>query len=593
MDGKKYIEVILPLKLEWNPVYYISGEENVSAGDRVKVRFAGREYVGTVSAVDIRPEVALEKISPVTSVQTGLPPVSAQEMEFWKFISEYYLCSIGEVYKAAYPSLKIRSEVSSVNASQRSEQSRARMTASIEKRIAKLKDRLEKKEAALEGRHSEAVKSRLEAERGKVASELEAARAALEKFIAGESSPSSCGKPARISSLRKTSSPALKPTVLTSPDRRNTYINMAREALAAGQNVLVLVPENDFASNMEGLFRNAFPGRLTVFSSRLSAAQRRKISDMLRMDVNPGIILGTRSSLFLPFRNLGLVIVDEEQDPLHKQTEPAPRINARDCAAVLAKIHGASLALGSSSPSLETALNCLSGKYAASRGAPLSKAEIIDVAAERRKNGMIGPYSLKLKKIIDSTEGRVVIVRGWENAEELSGWTNDLFGSRDVETLTPQAARKLALRPALMAILQADAIFAKDDFRADEKALQLMRQLSEKADRLVVQTAKSAHPVFRALEDGLDTAVLLEERKDFSLPPYTKMVDILIEDGSESRKELMTRRLCRALGTGSLRIVFPRDTRLAENKARLYRDILAFEKQNNYFSHIRLDVDPL
>lgn len=484
--------------------------------------FARKEYVGVVCATDVVPDVDVSRITEINSAETNLPDITPKEIEFWKFISQYYLCTLGEVYKAAYPVLKIRSEM------------------------------------------------------------VEARKVARGK--AETSSPSG-----RVLPQTET----CKPCVLASPSRREEYIRMASDTISKGRSVLILVPDNDYSRNIETMLGNRLGERLLIYNSRRTAVQRRKIADILREADAPHVIVGSRLSLFLPFEDLGLIIVDEEQDQLHKQTEPAPRINARDCAAVLAGIHGAGLVLASATPSLETLLNCRLGKYEMLSAPENTGAEIIDVSSERRKNGMAGPYSLKLKQILQSFEGRKVVIRGWEVPEELEGWTTDIFGPGNaIEIMTPQSARKLVERVPLIAVLQADALFPRDDFRADEKALQLLQQLSERTGRLVVQTSKSSHPVFRALGNGEDASGLLPERKAFALPPYSRMVDIIVDDKSESRKELMTKRLCKRLNTCDLRLTFARDASLPSRKSALYNEVLEFEKENRYTSHIHFDVDP-
>jgi len=526
LSAKRYIQVILPLKLEWNPVYSLPEGDGpaVCTGRRVRVIFACKEYVGVVCAVDVVPDIDPSRISGILSVESNLPDITEDELEFWEFISQYYMCSIGEVYKAAYPAMKIRSEMV------------------VARKLAK----------------------------GKAEISVPSGRTSEKAVFAG------------------------KPGVLCSPTRREEYIGMAEDVLAGGRSVLILVPDNEYSESVVAMLGDRFGKKLLIFSSKKTAVQRRKIADSLREAAEPHIVVGSRLSLFLPFADLGLIVVDEEQDQLHKQTEPAPRINARDCSVMLARIHGARLVLASGTPSLETLLNCRSGKYDL-LSTPLNcKAEIIDVSAERRKNGMIGPYSLKLKKILQSVEGRRIVVRGWEVQEDLDGWTNDLFGAdHGIEIMNSKSARHLSEKVPLIAVLQADALFPREDFRADERALQLLQQLSEKTDRLVVQTAKPSHPVLQALRIGKDASILLEERKSFSLPPYTRIVDIVIDDDSETRKELMTDRLCRKLHTGSLRLTLVRDATLAARKAALYSDVLAFEKENKYTSHIHFDVDPL
>ena len=98
MTRTSFIQVILPLRLEWEPYYVLEG---AAVGERVKVRFANREYVGVVSEVNVVPETVPEHIQP--AFKTDLPPVHPREIVFWRAIAGYYLCSVGEVYKAAYP----------------------------------------------------------------------------------------------------------------------------------------------------------------------------------------------------------------------------------------------------------------------------------------------------------------------------------------------------------------------------------------------------------------------------------------------------------------------------------------------------------
>ncbi|MDO5322138.1 MAG: hypothetical protein Q4F39_07125 [Bacteroidia bacterium] len=588
MERVRFIEVILPLRLEWNPVYSVPAEvfDTLHKGSRVRVIFAHKEYVGVVCALDAVPKVDESKILPVAGIETGLPDISEPEFKLWEFISDYYLCSVGEVYKAAYPIQKVRSEEVAVNAAERARRSREKLLQAAQKRVDTLRGRLARKEADLGRKHSEAVMARLREDKEQILAELRAAEDAARRL-------ESVGTLKLRGAAGKQAAKAGKPKLLTSPDRRSEYLQMCRKSLDGGFSSLVLVPENDFTGIIEDRFRQEFGDRMLVFGSRKTAVQRRRTADLLREAAEPYVVVGTRSALFLPFSDLGLMIVDEEQDPLHKQTEPAPRINARDCAAMLASIHGAQFVLGSATPSLETLYNCLTGKYS-QEGSPAANApvEVIDVSEERRKRGMSGPFSYKLKDIIDNTAGGAVLVRGWENVEELDGWTGDLFADRQLTVLTPQAARKLPGRVPLIAVLQADALFPRDDFRADERALQLLRQIGERTDRLVVQTAKSAHPVFASLSSGADASSLLEERRDFNLPPFTKIVDIRIDDDSESRKELMTSRLMKALKVNSLRLTFARNAQLCARKAALRQEILAFEKENRYPYHIKIDVDP-
>ena len=105
MERKRYIQVILPLKLEWEPFYSLPEGMEVEVGSRVRVIFARAFYTGCVSRVDAEPEVDPKRILPIEAVEEGLPAASAEEIGCWRSLAAYYLCSVGEVYKVAYPAL--------------------------------------------------------------------------------------------------------------------------------------------------------------------------------------------------------------------------------------------------------------------------------------------------------------------------------------------------------------------------------------------------------------------------------------------------------------------------------------------------------
>ena len=100
MPDRRYISVIVPLRLEWEPCYSVPAAGDMPGiGDRVRVRVGPREYVGVVSGIDVEPQVAPEKIRDIVRTERGLSPVSTQELSLWRAVAEYYMCSIGEVYK--------------------------------------------------------------------------------------------------------------------------------------------------------------------------------------------------------------------------------------------------------------------------------------------------------------------------------------------------------------------------------------------------------------------------------------------------------------------------------------------------------------
>ena len=149
MPGTRYISAILPLRLDWEPCYSlperdITGSEarQVGVGSRVKVRFSGRRYTAVVSAVDIIPAIDPARIGPVEECDTGLEAVSREELEFWRFIADYYCCTVGEVYKAAYSLPKTASEEVRVRAEKRRDLLLEKEKELWQKRIEKLSERL-------------------------------------------------------------------------------------------------------------------------------------------------------------------------------------------------------------------------------------------------------------------------------------------------------------------------------------------------------------------------------------------------------------------------------------------------------------------
>lgn len=561
-----FIQVILPLKLEWEPYYRIPEGMQVKVGDRVRVLFAGAFYVACVSGTGVRPGLSPEKIQPVEGVEDKLPAISEQEILFWKTLSQYYLCTIGEVYKAAYPSMK--NHGSRLSAAERME-----LPSPMPDKIG------------------------------------ESLLPSIREGLQG-------GKPVLL-------------TGISALQKREIYLKLAEESLAAGKSVLVLVPEIALAEN--------YPCTLK-YHSGLSPARRKLVEQQLRAG-EPQLILGTRSALFLPFRSLGLVMVDQEQDPSYKQDSPAPRYHARESAIMLASIHKAGVLLSSSTPSLESVYNAQNGRFirVGLKEDPVSRGkedwEIIDTVAEYRKKGMVGSLSLKLLAHIKETmdAGQQVLLVGpkrtFEEGRKLEAEVQELYPQARIGLLdgTPedQAQTIRAFSEGefdimmgntfttrgfesdnigLVALLAADGILSRQDFRADERAFQLLGRFRHPGRRFVIQTREPAHPVFSALVEGGDfLSRLLEERRFCHYPPYTRLVKLLLKDSNEKRREYLSRELLaqlKPLGIpmeaykDEIRLLFPRDRALTDRKQKMAATVASFEKARKYTGHIIIDVDP-
>lgn len=490
-----YYSVLLPLYLDWLPVYESDAE--LRRGQRILVEFSHKEYVGVVYAIADKASAHGAKILTVKSLLPDSADVFESELHLWEFISQYYLCSLGVVYAAAYPKYKINADFP---------KKRKKANATNE----------------------------------------------TPQVVAKDFTPS-------------------HPVLHVAAQRLKYYLEQSRKTVENGRSVLILLPETGFSEGYQPAFEAEFGKNFTFYSSQTTPAKKRQLSQVLRESLVPQVIMGTRSALFLPFKHLGLVIVDEEQDPSHKQTEPNPRYNARDVATVLADTLQAQLILGTFTPSLESLYNCISGKYLYDyepTDPSFCKVQLIDIPAERRKWGMDGDYSRKMQKAVESSTGTVNIIRAYTSEEDTVKYFSERFPGRDFKIQTFQAAKKDFSEYGLTVVLNGEAALDPEDFRSDEKALQLFRRIASCSKQMVIQCKSPEHPVFQAINVLHFEDKLLEERKKFNYPPYSRMVAI------KDRKSGQT------IDTK----LFEKDASLKENKRKL-----ALQYGTLYI----LDVDPI
>ena len=196
---------------------------------------------------------------------------------------------------------------------------------------------------------------------------------------------------------------------VTGSGKTEIYTHLIAKALEEGNQVLFLVPEISLTTQLSDRLRKVFGKRLLVYHSKFSDSERVDIWQRLLTGNEPLVVLGARSSVFLPFASLGLVIVDEEHEASFKQYDPAPRYNARDVALMLARMHGAKSLLGSATPSIETYYKAKNGKYGLTtlserfEGATLPDVEIIDMKEMRKRKEVKGILSSPLRKRILDT----------------------------------------------------------------------------------------------------------------------------------------------------------------------------------------------
>ena len=201
---------------------------------------------------------------------------------------------------------------------------------------------------------------------------------------------------------------------VTSSGKTEIYIKLIQEAIDEGKQVLYLLPEIALTAQIINRLKQYFGDKLGVYHSRYGTHERvevwNQVNDFAKSRIpQRSIIIGSRSAIFLPYSHLGLIIVDEEHDSSFKQTDPAPRYNARDAAIVLGHIHKAKVLLGSATPSYESYYNALNGRYRlvelTQRYGGVEMPEIIlsDMRVERRRKTIQADFGSVLLDAIKET----------------------------------------------------------------------------------------------------------------------------------------------------------------------------------------------
>ena len=204
---------------------------------------------------------------------------------------------------------------------------------------------------------------------------------------------------------------------VTSSGKTEVYIHLIEETLRQGRQVLYLLPEIALTTQITERLKRVFGSRLGIYHSKFPDAERVEIWQKQLTEEGYDIILGVRSSVFLPFRNLGLVIVDEEHENTYKQQDPAPRYHARNAAIVLASMYGAKTLLGTATPSVETWQNATTGKFGwvelKERYKEIQLPEIIpvDIKELHRKKRMTGQFSpLLLQYVREALDNKQQVI---------------------------------------------------------------------------------------------------------------------------------------------------------------------------------------
>ena len=514
-----FVDVILPLPLAGSFTYRL-GEAHAAAvqtGSRVVVQFGAKRYYTAivVRKHDEAPQGDYE-VKEVVEILDAVPIVRPEQLRLWQWIADYYMCSLGDVYKAALPSgLKMESETMVelnsafmvetplkekeqalldallINPKQRVQQ--LLNTCKLRNGMHLIKSLLDmgavtvdeamrqsykpKNEVHVriaEGYRSEdalsgalqmlrrAIKQqqlllalidlteceapdympRKELSRSMLLKESGMTSAVLSGLVSKGIVETYIVEVGRLDMPDDTSTFNLSPLSahqqrafeeiskaweehdvcllhgVTSSGKTEVYIHLINEQLKRGRQALFLLPEIALTQQMTERLRRAFGTRLGVYHSKFSDAERVEIWNRQLSDTPYDVILGVRSSVFLPFKNLGLVIVDEEHETTYKQQDPAPRYHARSVAVMMAAYHKGKTLLGTATPSVESYYNAQCGKYGLVQmterysQVQLPRIEVVDLKEEYRKKRMYGPFSTLLHDAMRDAlnEGKQVIL---------------------------------------------------------------------------------------------------------------------------------------------------------------------------------------
>ncbi len=430
-----YVDVLLPLPLEGLYTYAVPTEMEgrVSFGMRVMVPL-GKTKTYVAMAVRVhqdKPQAnSLKFILQVLDQQPVLLP---EQYRLWQWIAHYYMSPLGDVLKAALPAglkneehYKPRTETYiRLTQNFRTEQAQhiaMDMLARAEKQQHMLATFLQLLYDNLPPAANE-EQSGIGITREELLNTSHANVAVLQALIKRgilESYQVEVGRlnhgdephPERIKKLSEAQQKAYNEIVfsflkhhvtllhgVTSGGKTEIYIHLIQQALDRHEQVLYLLPEIALTVQMMERLRRVFGNRLGIYHSKYSDAERVEIWNKQLSNCPYDVILGARSALFLPFKKLGLVIVDEEHETSYKQQDPSPRYHARSAAIMLAGMCGAKTLLGTATPSMESYYNAQTGKYGLVelttryKDIELPEITVVDVKDLRHRRMMEGPFS--------------------------------------------------------------------------------------------------------------------------------------------------------------------------------------------------------
>lgn len=662
-----YADIVLPLA---QPAYTFALPEGmtVKEGQAVVVQFGARKfYTGIVFGLHDRRPASPKIKSVVRVLYEGTVLLPASQRTLWEWIASYYMCTVGEVMRAALPALMKPSADSEQALSEEEFRPRTevylqlapelRDEAHFHEACERLERRAPKQYAALleiATAEGDAHLSTGEIARRLLGADYGVLRTLERKgLIRSAEHPRTQERADTRFRLPSLSEPQLRALAtlrnafaagrtaallhgITGSGKTEIYIHLIAGTLARGEDALLLVPEIALTAQLIGRLERIFGSRVTAYHSKLTPRCRTEVCLRLARSSGGELVVGARSALFLPLGRLGLIVVDEEHDASYKQSDPAPRYNARDCAVVLAHRLGCRTLLGSATPSLESWLNARSGKYAyaflGERYGAARPPEILlsDTLRAARRGERHSHFNRLLLDRIGATLARGGQVMLFQNRRGFSpyvacgacGWTPRCpecnvtltyhkAGARLVchycghtETLPPECPVCHGAAPVpmgfgtekieeeiarlfpeahvarldrdsvtserayrgiladfaehrtdilvgtqmiakgldfdgveLVGVLNADNLLHNPDFRASERAFQLLVQVAGRAGRraepgaVVIQTAEPGHPLLQQVVAGDYEAMALgqlAERESFFYPPYARLIALTL-----------------------------------------------------------------
>lgn len=436
-------DVILPLPFSDLYTYAIPKtlQQEIGIGYRVIVPFGSRKYYTAIILKIHQEAPANLDIKEIHSLIDAHPVVNMQQLKLWEWISFYYLSPLGDVYKAALPAsmkprdllqtytprtesfIQIHPETEPENLEKQLRRAKKQQALLEEIRhflTVNNRERINKKELSAFNNYSISTLNGLLQKKLLVDLRVETSR--LDDDSVPVRGPHPLSKLQQEALIEINECLVRKPTCLlhgvTSGGKTEIYIHLIAQALAEGKQVLYLLPEIALTTQLMKRLQAVFGSKLGIYHSRINHNERAEIWQKMLSTQPYEIIVGVRSSLFLPFQRLGLVIVDEEHESSYKQQDPSPRYHARDTAVMLAHFFGAKTVLGSATPSIESYYNTQTGKYGLVtlteryNGSEMPEIRIENTRELRRRKKMKSLLSPLLIDLIDGSlkENKQVIL---------------------------------------------------------------------------------------------------------------------------------------------------------------------------------------